>query len=135
MMRIGELAERAGVSRRSLRYYEQHGLLHSGRTANGWRVYDEVALARAANVRELLAAGLRIEDIQRLAPCLERDLERGPACDEAIEMYTGRVAELDEKIATLARHRAALAARLDALVAHRDAEQSHAGQRMARIAR
>lgn len=135
MMRIGELAERAGVSRRSLRYYEQHGLLHSARTDKGWRVYDEVALARAANVRDLLAAGLRIEDLRRLAPCLERDLEQGPVCDEAIETYTSRVAELDEKITTLARHRAALAARLDALVAQRDAEQSHAGLRMARVAR
>lgn len=134
MMRIGELAERAGVSRRSLRYYEQHGLLHASRTDKGWRLYDEVALARASKVRGLLAAGLRIEDVQHLAPCLERDLEQGPACDEAIEMYTSRVAELDERIAVLTRHRAALAARLDALVAQKDAEQHHA-RPMAELAR
>ena len=136
MMHIGELAQRAGVSRRSLRYYEQHGLLHSDRNHKGWRVYSEVALARVANVRDLLAAGLRIEDVQRLAPCLERDLERGPACSEAIETYTSRVAELDERIAALTRHRAALAARLDALVEQQrdDARGNRLAQTTAEIA-
>ena len=45
-MRIGELARRTGVSRRSLRYYEQHGLLHARRGGNDWREYDEPAVDR-----------------------------------------------------------------------------------------
>jgi MerR family regulatory protein len=43
-MLIGELAERAGTSTRTLRYYEQHGLVRARRSANGYRVYDEAEL-------------------------------------------------------------------------------------------
>lgn len=46
-MRIGELAERIGVSPRSLRYYEQQGLLSPSRAANGYREYDQLALIRS----------------------------------------------------------------------------------------
>ncbi|WP_319949524.1 MerR family transcriptional regulator [Streptomyces halobius] len=45
-MRIGELAERTGASRRSIRYYEQQGLLESERTGKGRRVYGENAVNR-----------------------------------------------------------------------------------------
>jgi DNA-binding transcriptional MerR regulator len=37
-MLIGELAERAGTSARTLRYYEAHGLVHAERHANGYRL-------------------------------------------------------------------------------------------------
>lgn len=40
-MRIGELAELAGVSTRSLRYYEAQGLLRARRAANGYREYGD----------------------------------------------------------------------------------------------
>ena len=40
-MLIGELAQRAGTTSRTLRYYETHGLLQAGRAANGYRTYDE----------------------------------------------------------------------------------------------
>ena len=40
-MRIGELAERAGVSTRALRYYEEQGLISARRAHNGYRDYDE----------------------------------------------------------------------------------------------
>lgn len=122
-MRIGELAERTGVSRRSLRYYEQRGLLYAHRSEKGWREYDETAVTRVANVRDLLAAGLRIEDIHRISPpCLQQNLDQAPACDEAIEMYAKRLAEVDTTMATLRSHRDQLAARLDDLMERRRTE-------------
>ncbi|MEU7261480.1 MerR family DNA-binding transcriptional regulator [Streptomyces rimosus] len=39
-MQIGELAQRTGASRRSIRYYEQQGLLEAQRTGRRWRTYD-----------------------------------------------------------------------------------------------
>jgi DNA-binding transcriptional MerR regulator len=127
-MRIGELAERTGVSRRSLRYYEQRGLLQANRNHIGWREYDHTAVARVVNVRDLLAVGLTVEDIHRISPvCLQQDLDQAPACDEAIEMYAKRLAEVDARITTLQRHRVALAARLGGLLERRhDEPAAHA---------
>lgn len=123
-MHIGELSARTGVSRRSLRYYEKRGLLHASRSGAGWREYDESAVARVGNVRDLLAVGLRVKDIHRISPpCLQHDLDQTPACDEAIEMFAKRLAEVDADIATLQRHRDGLAARLTDLLGRRSTGQ------------
>ena len=77
-MRIGELARRSGVSTRSLRYYEQQGLLSSERTPGGQREYGETAQDRVVRIRELYAAGLCSAKIATLLPCM-RDVDGGPA--------------------------------------------------------
>ncbi|AUN40891.1 Mercuric resistance operon regulatory protein (plasmid) [Tsukamurella tyrosinosolvens] len=69
-MRIGELAERTGVSVRSLRYYEEKGLLAATRTAAGQRVYPERAVDRVVRIQELFAAGLASGVIAQLLPCI-----------------------------------------------------------------
>ncbi|BDT93547.1 MULTISPECIES: MerR family transcriptional regulator [Nocardia] len=76
-MRIGELAERTGVSERSLRYYEQQGMLASDRTPGGHRDYPERAVDRVIHIQELLAAGLTSKKIARILPCM-RDADGGP---------------------------------------------------------
>ncbi|MEU1547487.1 MULTISPECIES: MerR family transcriptional regulator [Nocardia] len=76
-MRIGELAERTGVSERSLRYYEQQGMLASDRTPGGHRDYPERAVDRVIHIQELLAAGLTSKKISRILPCM-RDADGGP---------------------------------------------------------
>ncbi|MGK8521122.1 MerR family transcriptional regulator [Nocardia asteroides] len=76
-MRIGELAERTGVSERSLRYYEQQGMLASDRTPGGHREYSERAVDRVIHIQELLAAGLTSKKIARILPCM-RDADGGP---------------------------------------------------------
>ena len=70
-MRIGELAEATGVSARSLRYYEEQGLIRSERTAGGWRDFDSSAAERVVLIQHLFAAGLRSATISELLPCLE----------------------------------------------------------------
>ena len=77
-MRIGELARRTGVSQRSLRYYEQQGLLVSDRTSGGQRSYAEQAVDRVIHIQELFAAGLHSRTIANLLPCM-RDSDGGPA--------------------------------------------------------
>ncbi|WP_174188668.1 MerR family transcriptional regulator [Nocardia barduliensis] len=77
-MRIGELAERTGVSERSLRYYEQQGMLASDRTPGGHRDYPERAVDRVIHIQELLAAGLTSKKIARILPCM-RDADGGPS--------------------------------------------------------
>ena len=74
-MRIGDLARRTGASERSLRYYEEQGLLHSDRSPAGQRLYDEAAVDRVAWIRRLYAAGLSSRTLIDLLPCVETPSE------------------------------------------------------------
>jgi DNA-binding transcriptional MerR regulator len=84
-MRIGELAKRAGISERSLRYYEEQGLLHPARTPSGYRVYAESDVDIVRHVRMLLAAGLNTAFIREVLPCMV-DTGEGlaPGCPELL---------------------------------------------------
>ena len=70
-MRIGELAARAGVSVRSLRYYEEQGLLESERTTGGHREYRESDVTRVRFMQMLYAAGMPSRRIIELLPFLD----------------------------------------------------------------
>ncbi|MFE2337347.1 MerR family transcriptional regulator [Streptomyces coelicoflavus] len=96
-MRIGELAERVGVSTRALRYYENQGLLSSSRTSGGQRVYAPAAADRVRLIRELYTAGLSSTLIADLLPAID-DKHIGPALlarllEERVRTAT-KVAEL-----------------------------------------
>ncbi|MFF4491050.1 MerR family transcriptional regulator [Streptomyces sp. NPDC001544] len=68
-MRIGELAKATGVSTRSLRYYDEQGLLPASRGSNGYRDYDEQAVRVVAFIQDLYRAGLSSEIIRQILPC------------------------------------------------------------------
>ncbi|WP_033345299.1 MerR family transcriptional regulator [Catenuloplanes japonicus] len=70
-MRIGDLATRAGVSVRALRYYEEQGLLYATRSASGQRHYPEAAVDRVRLFQQLYAAGLSSRTIATLLPCVD----------------------------------------------------------------
>jgi DNA-binding transcriptional MerR regulator len=70
-MRIGELARRAGVSPRALRYYEEQLLLNPQRTASGQRVYPESAVDRVRLIQQLYAAGLGSRLVAILLPAID----------------------------------------------------------------
>src|SRR5271154_4217658 len=64
LLGIGAAAERAGVSERALRYYQQLGLLVPASTPGGLRRYSEEDLARVARIRELQTLlGLNLDEI------------------------------------------------------------------------
>lgn len=96
-MRIGEVAGRAGVSVRSLRYYEQQGLLASVRTSGGQRRYSEDAVARVELIQRLYAAGLSSPTIKDLLPCVDA----GVSTPESRARLHDEKARLDEHIAEL----------------------------------
>lgn len=102
-MRIGELSSRTGVSRRSLRYYEDQDLLASSRAASGQRHYDEDHVQRVVLIQAFLAAGLSSSTIAEMVPCMAN-----PSTSEA------RLART-----TMARERARLSAAIDSLAVAR----------------
>lgn len=65
--RVSELAERAGVTPSTVRFYERAGLLSPARRAvNGYRVFDESALEELAFVSRAKGIGMSLEDIADL---------------------------------------------------------------------
>ncbi|HEY1572671.1 MAG TPA: MerR family transcriptional regulator [Pseudonocardiaceae bacterium] len=97
-MRIGELAERAGTSSRSLRYYEQQGLLTTRRTASGHRDYDESDLRLVHQIRTLLAIGFGLEETRPFVECLRSGHESGGECPASIAVYRRKLAEVESYI-------------------------------------
>lgn len=66
-LKIGDLARRTGVAVKTLRLYSDEGILPpAGRTAAGYRTYDEAAIARVELVRTLREAGIGIEGIREV---------------------------------------------------------------------
>lgn len=117
-MRIGELAAQANVSTRQVRYYEAKGLISSDREANGYRDYDDIALGRVLQIRELLGAGLSVQMIRCLLPCLESPCD--PIVFDGVtpHMVLGLKAEvhkITQRIDVLIRNRDAVAGYLHQL--------------------
>lgn len=96
-MRIGELAERAGVSTRALRYYEEQGLLCPQRTSSGQRVYPEAAVDRVGLIQQLYTAGLASRLIATLLPAIDARYV-GP---ELLERLLDERVRIDAKVAEL----------------------------------
>jgi len=69
-VRIGELAQRSGVSQRSLRYYESQGLLACERAPSGQRHYNEGHLERVQLIQSFIAAGVPTRVIAQMTPCM-----------------------------------------------------------------
>ncbi|WP_406419206.1 MerR family transcriptional regulator [Streptomyces sp. NBC_01614] len=105
-MRIGELAARAGVSVRSLRYYEEQGLLSSTRSASGQRHYSEHHVDRVTFLQRMYAAGLSSRTISELLPCVDSPSEE--TSDAALERMAEERDRLSEHIEDLIRTREAL---------------------------
>ncbi|GAA0479476.1 MerR family transcriptional regulator [Paractinoplanes deccanensis] len=108
-MRIGELARRAHVSVRALRYYEEQGLLASRRSPSGQRHYAEPAVDRVQLIRHLYAAGLTSRTIAGLLPCVDARV----STPESRARLAAERDRIDAQIAGLTQARN----RLDALAA------------------
>ena len=105
-MRIGELAEQAGISTKAIRYYEQVGILTPPtRTASGYRAYDQTALGRLSFVRAAQAVGLTLGEIRQVVAF--RDQGQAP-CAHVTELLHRHAADLDARILELQQLRGEL---------------------------
>lgn len=111
-MRIGELAERAGTTTRTLRYYESRGLLAARRTENGYRTYDEDDLRLLRQIRTLQEFGFELEETRPFVDCLRAGHPAGDSCPASLDVYRRKLAELDGLVEQLRAVRAQVAAQL-----------------------
>ena len=96
LVRISELADRAGVTSKTLRYYERIGVLPApSRSASGYRDYRPDALDRLGFIRASQAVGLSLGEIRQVVAL--RDRGEAP-CDHVYQLLQRRTSELDERI-------------------------------------
>lgn len=111
-MQIGELAGRAGISVKAVRYYESLGLLTPERLSNGYRDYDDRQLRAAIEIRELTALGLRAREVIPFVECLALGHEHSDDCVASLASYRDSIREIDRLISSLQDRRARLVDRL-----------------------
>jgi DNA-binding transcriptional MerR regulator len=110
---VSKLAEEAGTSPDTVRYYERIGLLpETERSASGYRLYGDEAVERLRFIKRAQRFGLRLEAIGELLDIRRRGL---CPCGHTRRLLEERVAELDEEMASLARLRADISEMLDDL--------------------
>lgn len=98
-MRIGELAARSGLTTKTLRFYEQAGVLpQPKRRHSGYRDYDEAALGRLRFIRAGQAAGLTLAELRGIIVIRE---DTGPPCEHVTTLLDLHLADLDTRIREL----------------------------------
>jgi DNA-binding transcriptional MerR regulator len=108
---IGEVAERTGLTRHTLRYYERDGLmLDVGRGGSGHRRYSEHDLGWIELITKLRATGMPIREVRRYA-----ELVRAGDGNE------------DDRLALLRSHRERVRAQLATMTAYLDAIDTKIG--------
>ncbi len=98
-LRIGELAKATGTTTKTLRFYEESGLLPpADRLASGYRDYAEDAVGRIGFIHRGQAAGLTLAQIRQIL----KIREHGQApCSHVQGLLGARLGELDAQIAEL----------------------------------
>ena len=116
VMQIGELSKRTGASVRSIRYYQQQGLLRACRRASGYREFDERAVELVSRIQVLLRNGFTLDEIRSVAVDLDES-NMDAVCGEVVALYYRKLAELDERIREVERLKGRIRERLAAIAA------------------
>jgi DNA-binding transcriptional MerR regulator len=124
-MLIGELAERTGTSTRTLRYYEEHGLVRAQRDGNGYRRYDDAELRMVSEIRALLAVGFGVDDIKPFVECLRAGNSSGHVCPDSVAVLRRKLAEVDAYVGRLTEIRDQLRDQLAQAIASREGPCPH----------
>lgn len=98
-MRIGQLADQASTTAKTIRFYERTGLLpEPQRTSAGYRVYDQEAIGRLRFIRAAQAAGLTLAEIAEVIAAREHT---GPPCSHVTALLDEHAADLDRRLTEL----------------------------------
>ena len=98
MMRIGEASERCGLPVRTIRYYEDVGLVQPKRSPNGYRDYDGGTLQRLVFLRRARGLGFSLNDCRALLSLYE---DEGRASADVKRLTLSHLDAIDRKLAEL----------------------------------
>ena len=106
-MRIGELAARFGLNPKTIRYYEEIGLLpRAARLDSGYRRYDERDAERLGFIRRAKMLGLSLDEIRDILSMQQTD---SPPCGQVLNLIDIKISAIDRRKAELETFRAELA--------------------------
>lgn len=106
-LKIGEVARQTGISVEAIRYYERLGLVQEAlRTDSGYRKFEPGVVRRLRFVQRAQALGFSLQEIREL---LELRASPAASASEVHRLAEAKLAEVDRKLAELARIREALA--------------------------
>ncbi|MEE3717488.1 heavy metal-responsive transcriptional regulator [Tumidithrix elongata RA019] len=99
LLQIGQVAEQSNVPIKTIRYYEEIGLLKSsGRTEGRFRLFAPDAIARVAFIKRLQKLGLSLQEIAEILGVYDRGLA---PCTEIKQQLEHQLHEIDRRIAEL----------------------------------
>lgn len=128
-MRVGELAERAGVSHRTVHYYERIGLLPPPeRKRGGYRYYGPDALKRLQLIDRLKQLGLSLEEVGQVLPLYAEDATGLCGKREVLAILDRHLADTDLRLAQLSGFRDELAAHIARFQAWIEGKRSNSDQ-------
>lgn len=105
-MKIGELAFRAGVTAKTIRFWESKGLVADpSRTPSGYRDYGPEAVGRLEFIRHAQSAGLSLAEIRQVLAISD---DGSPPCAHVSELIDEHLADLDRRIGELTATRQGL---------------------------
>ncbi|WP_333985809.1 MerR family transcriptional regulator [Burkholderia orbicola] len=107
LLTIGKLAQLTGASVRSIRHYDEHGLLVSVRADNGYRLFPDKAVTQVKQIQRMIATGFTLDDIRGFPDCMLL-IEGARSCDQITDVQRERLEAIDRQIADLEKRRARL---------------------------
>jgi MerR family transcriptional regulator, repressor of the yfmOP operon len=100
---IGEISRLVDLSQRTIRYYEEIGLLHSvRRIENGKRVYTDHDVRRLKFINRLKVLGLSLAEMVELEKIYRKQRNNREILPKLLEILDARAAQIDERVAQLA---------------------------------
>lgn len=100
---IGAVAKQLGITTRTIRYYEEIGLMGPPeRVGGGMRMYDRAEVLRLKFILKLKELGISLKEMQTIAEYFDvNDQNFGTITPHLVELLDGHIGRVDEKIANL----------------------------------
>ncbi|MBC8381084.1 MAG: MerR family Zn(II)-responsive transcriptional regulator of zntA [Porticoccaceae bacterium] len=97
MLKIGELAQRTGISRDALRFYEKHGLITpTARTDSGYRLYSKSDVLRISFILSAKEVGFTLNEVHQL---LELEVTKDKkSCQDVKEFVDNKIQVVNQRL-------------------------------------
>lgn len=106
MYTIGQIAQRAGVTKETIRYYEREGLVEEPpRRKSGYRQYSDEAIERIKFIKRIQELGFSLKEVKQILTMVENDTD---SCTNLSQLTRQKMAAIQEKIEHLEKSKAVL---------------------------